>query len=119
MIPYANPPVGGCRSGSAHQQFRTIMSYRPLDRTVTPAVLLAGIFYYRFLSSGLSSPCWCRLFDQFHFSRTLNHAVSLVVTPIVVHAAHIILLGYSSRSNSLSFCVALLIRLTSVGIPKT
>ena len=43
----------------------------------------------------------------FRIFRTLNHVVFLVFTPIVVHAVHIIFMGYLSLRNSITFCWAL------------
>ena len=47
------------------------------------------------------------MFPHCRVSRTLNHAVSRVVTPIVVHAVHRVLIGYLSRTYSAIFCCAL------------
>ncbi len=88
MFPYANPPnpLGGYVSTfKGPSPIRT--TYRTGLWTVVShlPMLLAGIY----TAGGC---CRCS-----HVSRILNHIVSRVVTPMVVHAVQSILLGYSTQ----------------------
>ena len=102
VCPITNSRYRLVRSGlwtvTSHLRYlRNLVSFRSIG-LVRGSILFIFVFLFFYLYC--FSIYWSR-------SRTLNHAVSLVVTPIVVHAVHKVFIGYLRRMNSAIFCWAL------------